>query len=151
MTSFLVCFSLFFLRYNFFTLIWGMYIYYNSTNTINRKFLQLHYFVNMGCLQKYLCLKMQLYLKQFYVIVYLIWYNVICWSSHIYKNSLFFSYHSLIFSITQGRWWIWQSVTQMKGMKNVIIQVTYFLNVPVVNLLFYCHIHIMRGVFLGEI
>ena len=31
----------------------------------------------------------------------------------------------------------WESVTQVK---NVIMQVTYFLNDPMVNLLFYCHI-----------
>ena len=40
-------------------------IFYNSTNIINRRILQLHYFVNMGCLHNHLCLKMQMYLKQF--------------------------------------------------------------------------------------
>ena len=33
-----------------------------------------------------------------------------------------------------------QSATQMNGMKNVIIQVAYFMNLPILNLLFYCHI-----------
>ena len=32
-------------------------------------------------------------------------------------------------------------------MKNVIMQVTYFLNIPMVNLLFYCHI-LIESVFL---
>ena len=31
-------------------------------------------------------------------------------------------------------------MTQMNGMKNEIMQVTYFLNVPMVNLVFYSHI-----------
>ena len=34
----------------------------------------------------------------------------------------------------------WQSVTHVNGMKNAIMQVTYFLNGPMVDLLFYCHI-----------
>ena len=36
------------------------------------------------------------------------------------------------------------SVTQVNGMKNIIMQVTYFLNGFVVNMLFYCHINSER-------
>ena len=34
----------------------------------------------------------------------------------------------------------WQSVTKLNGVKNAIMQVTCFLNSPVFNLLFCCHI-----------
>ena len=48
----------------------------------------------------------------------LLWYNVIRWSSHICKK-------------------IGKVVTKLNGVK---VNVTYFLNGPVFNLLFYCHI-----------
>ena len=38
----------------------------------------------------------------------------------------------------------WQSVTKLNEVKNVIMQVTYFLNGPMFNLLFCCHIVLYR-------
>ena len=35
-------------------------------------------------------------------------------------------------------------MTQLTGMKNAVMQVTYFLNDTMVNLLFYCHIILCR-------
>ena len=52
-------------------------------------------------------------------------------------------FHSLIFlenNTGEVTKWNWQSVTQVNGMKNPIMKMTYFLNGPMVNLLLYCHI-----------
>ena len=76
-------------------------------------------------------------------IFYLLWYNVIRWSSHINRKSSFLSFDCLLFLLNNteevAEYKI-QSVTQMNEMKNVIIQVSYFMNVLILNLLFYCHI-----------
>ena len=77
------------------------------------------------------------------VIFYLLLHNVIRWSNHIYKKCSFLLLHSLLFLMKNTRKVIkrnWQSVTQVNGMKNVIMQMTYFLNDPMVNILFYYHI-----------
>ena len=77
------------------------------------------------------------------VIFYLLRYNVIHWSSHIYKKYSFLSFHSLLFlvnntgKVTELNW---QCETLVNGMKNVIMQVTYFLHSSMINLLFICHI-----------
>ena len=73
----------------------------------------------------------------------LLWYNLVRWSSHICKKSFFLSFYSFLvkFSELHG---LWQSkinsVTKSNGVKNTIMQLTYFLNGPMFNLLFYCHI-----------
>ena len=49
-------------------------------------------------------------------IFYPLWYNVICWSSHICKKSSFFSFYSFLVKFTEwhGKWWskidkVWQN------------------------------------------
>ena len=60
------------------------------------------------------------------VIFYLLWYNVIRWSSHICKKSSFLSSYSFL---------VWQS------WKNAIMQVIYFLNATTMfKFLSYCYI-----------
>ena len=76
-------------------------------------------------------------------IFYLLWYNVIRWSSHIYEKS-FLSFHSLLF-LENNTWKLieqnWYKVGhRWMGWKKAIMQVTCFLNSPMVNFLFYCHI-----------
>ena len=76
-------------------------------------------------------------------ICYLLWYNVIRCSSHIYKKPSFLALHSLSFLVNNTKEVIdenWESVTQVNGKKNVIMQVTYFLNDSVLNIMFYCHV-----------
>ena len=78
-------------------------------------------------------------------IFYLPWYNVIRWSSHIYKIYSFLSFHSLRFSGNNTRKATkknWENETQVEwnGMGNLIMQVTYFFNGSMANLLFHCHI-----------
>ena len=54
-------------------------------------------------------------------IFYLLWYNMIRWSSHTYKKSSSLSFHSLLFLVNNTKQvteWNWQSVTQINGMKN---------------------------------
>ena len=74
-------------------------------------------------------------------IFYLLWYNVIRWSSHISKNLLFslstVSLWSLVNNKGQVLGWNWQSVTKVNGVKNVIMKWHNFLNGPMFNLLFY--------------
>ena len=77
------------------------------------------------------------------VIFCLLWYNVIRWSSHICKKSSFLSFYSFLFLVNNTGKMIeenWQSVTKVNGVKNAIMQVIYFLNGPMFNLLFHCHI-----------
>ena len=81
---------------------------------INDNYVTFVNMINLGCLYIHVSLNMR---KD--AICYLLWYSAIRWSNHIYN---------------------WQNVTQVNGMKNAIMQVTYFLNNPMVNLLFYCHI-----------
>ena len=77
------------------------------------------------------------------VIFYLLRYNMILWSSHIYKKYYFLSFHSLLFlvnntgKVTELNW---QCETLVNGMKNVIMQVTYFFHGTMINLLFICRI-----------
>ena len=78
-------------------------------------------------------------------IFYLPWYNVIRWSSHIYKIYSFLSFHSLRFSVNNTRKATKknsENETQVEwnGMGNLIMQVTYFFNDSMANLLFHCHI-----------
>ena len=64
--------------------------------------------------------------------------------SAIYSKNLLFS-HSIVLVNNKGEVaeQTWQSVTRMNEiMKNVIIHVSYFLNDPMVNLLFDCQISI---------
>ena len=77
------------------------------------------------------------------VIFYLLRYNMIHWSSHIYKKYSFLSFHSLLFSVNnKGKVTElnWQCETLVNGMKNVIMQVTYFFHGSMINLLFICRI-----------
>ena len=59
------------------------------------------------------------------------------------KKSCFLLFHGLLF-LKNNTWELIesnsQSMTQVNGMKIVIMQVTYFLNSPMVNLMFYCYI-----------
>ena len=103
----------------------------------------MHYFVNMGCLYIHVCLKMRLCLKHDFLLPVIFLYNVIRWSSHIYKKYCFFSFRSLLFLVhnkREVREWNWESLTLVNGMKNAIMQVTCFLNGSVVDILFYCQI-----------
>ena len=77
------------------------------------------------------------------MIFYLLWYNSIRWSIHTYKKSSFVSVHSSLFLVDNAgevKEYNWHSATQMNGMKNAIMQVTYILNGSMISLLFYCHI-----------
>ena len=81
------------------------------------------------------------------VIFYLLRYNMIHWSSHIYKKYSFLSFHSLLFSVNNtGKVTElnWQCETLVNGMKNVIMQVIHFLHGSMINLLFICHITLYR-------
>ena len=76
------------------------------------------------------------------MIFYLLWYNVIPWSSHIYKKTSFLSFHCLIFSVNNTGETIesnWQNVihVELNGIKNSIMQLTFFLDGPMANSLFY--------------
>ena len=74
---------------------------------------------------------------------HLLWYHLIRGNSHLYKKSSFISLHSLLLLVNNTREvieWNLESVTQFNGMKNAIMQVIYFLNGSVVNMLFYCHV-----------
>ena len=77
------------------------------------------------------------------VIFYLLRYNKIYSSSHIYKKYSFLSFQSLLFSVNNtGRVTDlnWQCETLVNRMKNAIMQVTYFLHGFMIDLLFICHI-----------
>ena len=76
------------------------------------------------------------------MIFYLLWSNVIPWSSHIYKKTSFLSFHCLIFSVNNTGETIesnWQNVihVELNGIKNSIMQLTFFLDGPMANSLFY--------------
>ena len=87
------------------------------------------------------CLKIQLCLK--------IWYSTffdITWYAEaaICKKSSFVSFYSFLVKFSQWdrgsdrvKLTVWQSPM---GVKNAIMQLAYFLNGPMFNLLFYCHI-----------
>ena len=95
-------------------------------------------FINAKCLIIQSCLKMR-----FSISVDIAWYDEVT----IYAKT-FFPSHSIV------SWWSfandtgevvqqnWQSVTvwKLNAVKNAIMQVTYFLNGAMLNLLFYCHI-----------
>ena len=76
------------------------------------------------------------------MIFYLLWHNVIRWSSHICKKSFSHSIDSLwnlVNDTGDVMEYDWQKVTKLNGVKNAIMQVTYFLNGSMFNLLFCCH------------
>ena len=116
---------------------------------------QLHniYFVKVGCLWRYRCLKFQSHLKMWFsTSIDIMWYP----EAAIYAKNLFGS-HSIV------SWWSfvndtgevveqnWQSVTKLNGVKNAITQVTYFLNGPMFNLLFYCHVIERKWLFMRNL
>ena len=74
------------------------------------------------------------------------WYDeaVICVkNTFLIKKSFSHSIHSwrsLVNDIGEVMKYNWQSMTKLNGVKNAIMQVTYFLNGPMFNLLFCCHI-----------
>ena len=89
----------------------------------------------------HMCLKIQLCLKIWFSNYFFItWYA----EAAIYAKNPFHSFCS--FSVKFSEWprevieWNWQSVTKLNEVKNTIMQVTYYLNGPISNLLFYCHI-----------
>ena len=72
------------------------------------------------------------------LIFYLFWYNVIRWSSHIFKNSSFLSFCSFLVKFSNKH----RGSEKVKVSKcdkvewDAIMQVTYFLNGPMFNLYF---------------
>ena len=92
-------------------------------------------------------LKIKLYLKMWFSTSFdITWYDeaVICVkNTFLIKKSFSHSIHSwrsLVNDIGEVMKYNWQSMTKLNGVKNAIMQVTYFLNGPMFNLLFYCHI-----------
>ena len=88
------------------------------------------------------CLKIQSCLKMWFsTSVDITWYA----EAAIYGKNLFLS-HSIVSwlsfvsdtgEVVQQNW---QSVINLNGVKNTIMQATYFLNGPMFNLLFHCYI-----------
>ena len=73
------------------------------------------------------------------LIFYLLWYNVIRWSSHICNFLSVLCEWSLLNNTGKVVEENWESVRKLNGVKNAIMQVTYFLIGLMFSLLFYCH------------
>ena len=101
--------------------MWNNYIIFAQ------KYCKFHYFVNVGCLFIHVRLKIQLRLKILFSTSFdITWYA----ETAMHAKNLLLS-HSIV-----SKW----SVTKLNDVKNAIMQETYFLNGPILNLLFYCHI-----------
>ena len=83
-------------------------------------------------------LKIQLCLKMLFFTS-----SDITWYSHKPKNSSFLSFYSFLVNFSENhrgsvRECNWQRVTKLNGVKNAIMEVTYFLNDLMFNLLYFC-------------
>ena len=78
------------------------------------------------------------------VVFFLFWYNLIRWSSHICKKISFLSFYSFLVkfiewhSVSDGV--KWTKCDKDEWCKKYDYSIAYFLNNPMFNLLFYCHI-----------
>ena len=116
--------------------IWNNHImfwqkYYNFTT------------LSMWVVYKYVVSKNSIVLKD--VVLYFHWHDVICWRSYITAKNRLLSHSkvsSWILANNTGEVvaYIWQSVTKLNVVKNVIMPVPNFMNDHMFNLSFYCHI-----------
>ena len=105
---------------------------YFHKNIIIPLLCQCELFIQHVCLKIQLCLKMLFFTS-----------SDITWYSHKPKNSSFLSFYSFLVNFSEKhrgsvREYNWQRVTKLNGVKNAIMEVTYFLNDLMFNLLYFC-------------